>query len=106
MRFLKSMASWVASGGGFVSQEEAERRASICCQCPLNQEMEGCFGCSGAAALMETITDRTTSKDGQLKNCRACGCVSKVAVHFPLSAVDTSVEYPAHCWKAATPNGK
>ena len=26
MRFLKSMASWVASGGGFVSQEEAERR--------------------------------------------------------------------------------
>ena len=99
-RFVKAMAAWTANGCTLVPQAEAERRASICAQCPRNIEVPACLGCNGVAAALEAITSRSTSQDDRLKGCELCGCVNKIAVHFPLETVDKSVLFPQWCWKA------
>lgn len=98
-RFVKAMATWTAKGCALVPQDEAERRASICAQCPRNVDIPACMGCSGVAAALEALTSRSTTQDDKLKGCEVCGCVSKLAVHFPLETVDTSLTYPTWCWK-------
>lgn len=99
-RFLRAMKAWLLAGGGLDSQVEATRRANICSSCPHNIDLAGCSWCSGVlSAALDLLAGRTTPLDDQLKHCDVCGCNNRAAVHFPLSTVDTRLEYPSWCWK-------
>jgi hypothetical protein len=102
-RFLLSLLAWFAKGFQFVPQEEADRRASICVECPLQADAPGCWGCKGIGWLVNKIKgDRTTPYDVRLKSCSVCGCYNPVQVHVPLDVlqgVSGDLEYPGHCWK-------
>jgi hypothetical protein len=103
--FLKSMKSMIAEGT--VSQEEANRRASICVNCPLNSNVTGCLPCSGLASVAQSlIGNKKTPADHLLKMCGVCGCVNKVKVWVKKETLDklTTVKdnqdkYPVGCWQ-------
>lgn len=101
VRFVRSMRDWQAAGGGLDSEVEAERRARICAQCPRNVDVAGCSWCSGLlASVLQLVAGRRTEQDHLLKHCDVCGCANRAAVHFPMSAVDATLDYPEWCWKA------
>lgn len=99
-RFFSTLSAW---DGTFVDQGEAERRASICIQCPMNVTVAGCKGCSGVLKwAKEKLGGNTTSKDRALESCRICGCFNSVSVWVPLEAQNVEgLEFPVHCWKVA-----
>lgn len=102
LRFLKTVWEWGAKEGfKFVPMEEAERRAAICADCPMNTSVSGCLGCTGVAAMIRRIQgNQKTSKDTYLDACNVCGCELKVKVLVPMGVIDNSgLEYPAHCWQ-------
>jgi hypothetical protein len=89
---------------GQVSQEEADRRAAICAQCPKNvdQQVNFCIGCY-ARSLVSKVNDllgsKRTAHDEKLKTCSACGCDLKLKTWIPKSGVaDKTIDWPAHCW--------
>lgn len=89
---------------GFVSQSEANRRASICGSCYFNINPSGCGTCNKMAGLITgPVAGRKTDYDASLKACAVCQCTLKSLVHFPLSALETSPEkqaaYPDFCWQ-------
>lgn len=97
--------------GDFVSQEEAERRASICSRCYLNVNATGCGACRQIANLV--APGRTTSQDQNLKNCGVCGCYLRPKVHVKLDTLESSISnsrqeaYPSFCFlKKNGPNYK
>lgn len=101
-RFLNFAKDWIAQGGGLVAQEEANRRAEICKNCPLNQHLENCTGCfwrnllKGAFAM---FSRRSTPHDAKLKQCGACSCELKLKVWFPKESMqDDTVEWHESCW--------
>lgn len=104
MRFLKTAAAWIVAGAQLVPQEEAERRAQICVQCPLNVGMGGCAPCKGAvSAFRDQFLRRSTTVDERLKSCGVCGCDNRTQVHVPLDVLTRAretLEYPGFCWKA------
>lgn len=97
-RFFSTLSAW---DGTFVDQEEAERRASICIQCPMNVTVAGCKGCSSVLKwAKEKLGGNTTSKDQALESCRVCGCFNAVSVWVPLEAQDvTGLTFAEGCWK-------
>jgi hypothetical protein len=102
--FLRVVGTWMSGGGGFVPQQEAERRAAICAACPKNQEIEGCTACSNLVATVTSVLgDRGTKFDGQLKGCAVCSCSNAAQAHIPLEVlhkgVTAEMEFPSHCWK-------
>lgn len=81
------MAKFVVSGMKVVPQEEAERRASICVNCPYNTRFaKPCNGvCAELANLVKSIVGQVgTSKDASLHACNLCGCFLPAAVYLPL----------------------
>lgn len=102
--FLLVAATWMTNDHKFVSQEEAERRAAICVDCPKNQEIAGCTSCSNlVAAVTGLVGGRATKHDPYLKGCAVCSCSNKAQVHLPLEVLQKGVtadmEFPSHCWK-------
>jgi hypothetical protein len=101
--FLKSNLAYFASGQEQVTQDEAERRASICATCPLNVPVVGCGAC--AAAIKEYRTKiagvQGTKVDGQLRACGICKCDLKTIVHFPLATLRAKGDnnFPDWCWQ-------
>lgn len=97
----QQMADWLLHGAKFTTQEEADRRASICAKCYLNVNVSGCAACH---ALVETVVKDAHSKyDPFLKACAACKCLLRAKVHFPMDVLDSEslrVQelYPEHCW--------
>lgn len=94
--------------GEKISQDEANRRASICAGCQFNQQPDGCTGCNSSAvkAVVATISQAgRTPHDAQLKSCRFCGCFIQSLIWYPLATLqkftdDTeNQELPNHCWK-------
>lgn len=88
-RFLKAMSIW-AVNGGYVEQEEAEKRAETCASCRYNvlQDDSICFGCFGyLARVMQIIGNRTTRMNDSLKFCGICGCSNSVSVFVPLDVL-------------------
>lgn len=88
-RFLSAMASWMENGG-YVEQDEAERRAEICAGCQYNTPVDdaGCFGCFGLAArVMQVIGNRKTRLDGSLQFCGVCGCNNAVQAFVPMDVL-------------------
>lgn len=89
---------------GQVSQEEADRRATICAKCPKNvdQQVNFCIGCY-ARSLVSKVNDllgsKRTAHDEKLKTCSACGCDLKLKTWIPKSGVaDKTIDWPTHCW--------
>lgn len=106
IRFIQTMGAALKSGAGFVSQEEAERRAEICAGCEFNVRIGGCSSCRNLVKWVTgTIGGRHTSKDADLKGCAHCGCENRVAVHIDLAAQQSSLtetlnaQLPDFCWK-------
>lgn len=94
--------------GEKVSQDEANRRASICATCPYNQQPDGCTGCN-SRVLKEIVglisQAGRTPHDGQLKSCRFCGCFIQSLIWYPLDTLQKFTDateneaLPSHCWK-------
>lgn len=104
LTFLTKMAKHVAKGFDLVEQEEAERRAAICAQCPKNREVSGCLFCQHLfEEVMEKIEKRKTRLDHRLKSCLGCKCILKAMVWYPPKVLrDTSpadAQYAEGCWK-------
>lgn len=98
---VKTFTRWIAAGCKFVAQSEAERRGTICANCYLNVNVQGCSGCQ--AAVKEMVGDKKTKVDGSLRSCAVCKCFLKAKVHFPIETLDTDSEkvqamYPGFCW--------
>ena len=107
--WVTSMNDWRKSGFDIVSQEEAERRASICAggdgkpACPHNKHVSGCLGCRGVGeAISNLIGGRKTSKDQNLHQCSVChGCMLGPKVFLPLEVINTEPyreKLPSFCW--------
>lgn len=106
-RFAKTMWNLIKTGMNLVPQAEADRRASICATCPLNQEFGlGCAGCRGLLnRVKDALGSRVTGHDAELKDCIACGCTLKLKVWVPADVLDageagnTKPNYANGCWR-------
>jgi transcription elongation factor Elf1 len=103
LRFFQSAVNWVKSGGKFVPEEEAQRRAAICRECPKNHKraMRGrcptCFGLRAVSFMNNVLNSR---KFEGLTYCEVCGCDLNVKVNFPSDIIDNhGLDYPEHCWQ-------
>ena len=114
MSFLGMMKAWAQSTlsgkDAFVSQAEAERRASICANCPMNVTLQfSCGACMGAViTLMSSIIgNRKTEQDKDLGACLVCSCSLKAAVHVPIEVqregltneINREFDNIKYCWK-------
>ena len=100
--FSQAIFEWVRTGGDFVDEEEAQRRAKICLGCPFNKAPNAC-ACSPLWVLIKTLVPKKRQIDN-LHVCGICGCVNSVAVLMPLTVIKESLRgrdliYPSHCWK-------
>jgi hypothetical protein len=98
---LKVFARWIAGGCGYVTQEEADRRALICSRCYLNVNVQGCAGCS--KAVEEVVRNKSSKYDFALRTCAVCKCFLRAKVHFPIKTLDKESRrvqemYPDFCW--------
>lgn len=99
---------WFRNGGMPVARDLAERRASICVQCPKNVAGNW-FIEAGAEIIKEIIELRgditlETSFDSGLKSCDVCQCLMRLKCHTPLQFIlrntkkDVLEQFPKHCW--------
>jgi hypothetical protein len=109
IRFTRTLFLNLAKGGDRVGQEEANRRAKICSECPANITPSGCASCSNSGIAAATVGllvgGRITPYENMLQSCQYCGCFNRVQVWFPIEdlqgAMDESLNasLPDHCWK-------
>ena len=114
LSFLNMMKAWAQSTlsgkSAFVTQAEAERRASICADCPMNATLQfSCGACMGAVItlLSSILGNRKTERDNELGACLVCSCSLKAAVHVPIDVqreglneeIKQDFEKIKHCWK-------
>lgn len=89
---------------GIVPQEEAERRAAICAECPENGEQEiatcvGCFTAKFITEAAEALSSHHTSLDARLNTCKKCQCRLVLKVFVKKEAMqDKSIDWPQPCW--------
>jgi len=101
MRFF---VRWTLAGKPLVTAEEADRRAVICAQCPMNRPHKPCLVCASVYKTVKKMTPERVSamEHGHLlKVCLVCKCSNAVAVNVPLALMDIplSTELPGTCWK-------
>lgn len=98
--FLSFVSKWISSGGKFVEQQEADRRALICLQCPKRTDLAVCWSCRGVTALIDSLKgNRHAAEEGKLKICGACKCDLKTKVWVdkePMKRDD--VQWWNKCW--------
>ncbi len=104
-RFLRTVKSFVFSGAKRVSQVEAERRAAICANCPMNRPDNSiCVGCFLGSLLKSAISVATgwsSSRDSELHSCGTCGCKLSLKIWIPKSDMDYKElrgRWPEGCW--------
>lgn len=66
----------------FTTLAEANERASICINCPFNQPLTGKIAKVADAVILRKVDGRKTLHDRELKNCGACSCPLRLAVHL------------------------
>lgn len=98
---VATFTRWIASGAGYVSQKEADRRALICSRCYLNVNVQGCTSCQ--KAVTEIVRNRKSRFDDSLRTCAVCKCFLRAKVHFPIDTLRKESEkvqeqYPHFCW--------
>lgn len=102
------LTSKLAQGENFlVSPEEAERRAKVCLNCPLNLKniCTSCAGSEFASVLKKFIVKGAETRyDQQLDTCRECGCLLQAKVHVSIEALAKQEKhtYPSNCWLYGT----
>jgi len=92
--------------GSSVSQEEINRRAVICTNCPKVTEIPGCHGCGLAAAVNETVNKVKKAFGGgftipnnlQFNGCGVCSCALSVMLPAKMSQFKKEEVRPTHCW--------
>lgn len=101
---------WLTSGGNPVSQELANKRASVCVTCPMN--VDGAWYTTAPAELIrKTLEARKdlkleTPHDAALKSCNVCRCLMRLKVWTPLEFIlsktkpEVIAEFPNFCWIA------
>lgn len=106
------MSQWF-NGRKVVPRQEAERRASICVDCPMNQKfVKGCSGlCPELSEIVSAITGaQGTVYDYRLHQCQLCGCLLQAAIWVPLELQlkvltdeqrESFTKIP-NCWKVPT----
>ena len=109
----RTLVSWkLKHGGKLVEKTEADRRASICIRCPMNQPAVGCSSCNMEAlrqSVILVVGGAQTAYDSQLKTCYSCGCELKAKVHLPLKCLqdemspEQKARLPDFCWLLETP---
>lgn len=114
LKFTQVVSNMLKQGWNLEDQAEAERRASICADCPMNlpskEARKGiCSGCQklSDAALKKLaptlLQGRVTSHNDKLKTCAGCGCDNSIAIWIPLDVIKRTVEtktaYDPRCWK-------
>ena len=87
----------------YVTQEEAEKRAAICVQCPYNifPDKDGFIKWADEIAY-HSIGGRKTSLDDKLGNCEICTCVNKAKVHLGgeiVNSAEINNKFPDFCWQ-------
>lgn len=102
---MQAFARLMSGGLQFVPQAEADRRAAICTSCFFNVGISGCGTCQKMATLIVgDVAKQKTPYDGSLKACAVCKCSLPALVHFPMEALETTLEkqaqYPDFCWQS------
>lgn len=106
----KVIASFKRAGSPLVDQEEAERRAGICINCPRNVDYaKPCSGiCQELVDLVKSLVGGAATKyDSMLKACDICGCANAAQVHVPIEFLSKGVtpemmvqfKTVSTCWK-------
>lgn len=100
--YTKAVVSTILAGGA-CSLEEANRRALICRDCPLNREVRPCSSCGEKLAVLpfNLMGATKTAYDADLQSCDICGCYNKAKVWIPesrMAAEKAAHNYPPHCW--------
>lgn len=97
-------------GDFLASQEEADRRASICATCKDNSRAT-CTTCNGLKEyVIKAVGSRSTPYDSGLGVCTHCLCLLTVKIHISAAALRVAAgntpesieadraKYPAGCW--------
>lgn len=110
LRGTRVIASFKLAGSPLVAQEEAERRAGICINCPRNVDYaKPCSGiCQELLDLVKSVVGGAATKyDSMLKACDICGCSNAAQVHVPAEFLakgvtdEMMVQFRTipNCWK-------
>jgi len=90
----KPVVEWLMSGAEAVSQEQANQRAAVCAECPLNEkgDFTRWFTVPVAEAIRQALNARrsmklSTTHDEALQICSACLCPLKLKVHMPIDRI-------------------
>jgi len=89
-----AITDWQKDGAKAVPKEQAEARAAVCVECPMNGQgdFSKWFTSPAAAAIkrqVEWLTGQnlTTSHDAKLNICEGCLCAMKLKVHVPIDYI-------------------
>jgi len=108
---LGTLRDWLGEGMNPVTANQAEFRATICANCPLNEKGDWWNQITSmiASGIKNQIELKTRLKlktkfDAELGNCKACGCALPLKVHVPMvhikanTPLDTMAKFDPHCW--------
>lgn len=108
---LELNVEWLGSGEAAVPIQHAEKRATICANCPENGKggLLDYFTVPAAAAINKALEKRlkmklSTSRDDELKTCKVCLCPLKLKVFSPIDLIlkkmpeQVMFALPGHCW--------
>lgn len=107
----KTLADWLGHSGIPVPQAQAEQRAAICADCPVNQKGDwtALFTKPAANLIRRQLEERkqlnlSTPHDDKLGVCMACGCPLRLKAHVPLRYIlehqpaDVEAKLDPRCW--------
>jgi hypothetical protein len=113
LRGTKTLLRFKVEGSPTVAQAEANRRASICAECPQNVPFNSpCGGlCDELLGLVEgVVSGRRVERGNELKACGVCHCSLPAKVWLPVDIIRRyessalTAKYPSpHCWLSTQP---
>jgi hypothetical protein len=101
--FLDNANTLLDQGGlGFVETPQAEDRAAVCHNCPLNRKVAMCPSCAGHGLRITALIlkGRRTTHDGYLNECQGYAVDCKLLVHLAgKCGIEAREQIPNHCWR-------
>jgi len=108
-RFVRTLYTAWENGAQKVSDEEQNRRADICLNCP----KRGYVSCNSCGSLSKALSDLVLGTgckrlaELHKQSCLVCGCELSSLVQYPLEVIqeiDQKLQfqtdsYPSECWK-------
>lgn len=109
---MNTLFEWLGDGGNPVTQDLAEKRSSVCVECPENVEpkwwermvKDPVAGAIRLTIRLKTDSGLSVSNEDGLHMCRVCGCCNPLKVFVPIEHIrDHTTEnelwkFPGHCW--------